>query len=263
MPRPLRSAVALIAWALVSVLFAAPCLGSGATGRNAPVSRAQTKAAVESVHLLFLQISAAEKIDLGNLSRLGPYAPIVQMVTKRLEVFRAQSVLLKQRIADTRLDRVLSVKTFSSPSAIRVAKARVEALFQDLDQYRSAVDAFFVQTPKGIAHSDVSQAFKVRFLAGFMSTTNVTHKISLGQTETMRKLAEHYADLLTFLDAIKGQYSVQGGRILFRDPNDLQVFRRDISLINADYVAMNYFHRQRLAIIQHAMTKLKEAKANH
>ena len=74
---------------------------------------------------------------------------------------------------------------------------------------------------------------------------------------------EHYADLLTFLDAIKGQYSVQGGRILFRDPNDLQVFRRDISLINADYVAMNYFHRQRLAIIQHAMTKLKEAKANH
>lgn len=254
--------MALIVCALVSMLFAPPCLGVGTTERNAPMSHAQTEAAVEKIRLLFLQISAAEKIDLGNLSGLGPYAPIVQMVAKRLEAFRAQSMLLKQRIEDTRLDQVLSVKTFSSSSAIQSAEARAEALLQDLVQYRSAADAFFVQTPKDITHSVVSQAIKARFVAGFISTTNVTHKITLGQTETLRKLAEHYVDLLTFLDAIKGRYNVQGGHILFRNPNDLQVFQRDMSLIRADYVAMNYFHRQRLAIIQNAMTKLKEAKAN-
>lgn len=261
-PRLQRSAVALIVWALVSALFGAPCLGAIAMGGNAPASHTQARAAVERVQQLFLEISAAEKIDPGNLSRLGPYAPIVQTVAKRLKVFRAQSMLLTRRITDTRLDRVLSIKTLSSSSAIRAAKARVEALFQDLDQYRSAVEVLFVQTPKDIIHSNVSQAFKARFLTGFMSTTNLTHKISLGQTKTMRKLAEHYVNLLTFFEAIEGGYSVQRGHILFKDPNDLQVFRRDMSLIRADYVAMNYFHRQRLVIIQNAMTELKKADAN-
>lgn len=252
----------MIVWVSVSTLFAAPCFGTDRTGSNTPATQTQTTAALERMHLMLLEISAGEKMDLGDPARLGPYASVIQMVAKRMEIFRTQSMLLRQRIADARLDEALSIRTFRSSSTIQAVEARIESLLQDLDQYRSAVHIFFIQTPKVVTHSDASQAFKKRFLTGFTSTTRVTRKVSLGQVETMRKLAQHYVDLLTFLNAITGRYTVQGGHILFRDSNDLKVFRRDVTLIRTDYVAMNYFHRKRLEIIRNAMAKLKKANVN-
>lgn len=261
--RPTRSAAALVAWALVSALFASPCIGADRAGSGVPATRVQTAVAVKRVHLLFLEISAGKKIDAGDLSGLGPYAPIVEVIAKRMDAFRAQSVLLKRRISDAQLDEALSVSTFRSPSSIQAVEARIESLFQDLDQYRSAVNTFFARTRKDINHSDVSHRVKARFLAGFTSATRATRKVSLGQVEAMRKLAEHYINLLTFLDAITGRYRVQDGHIVFTNPNDLKVFRRDISLIRMDYVAMNYFHRKRLEITRNAEAKLKELTIDH
>lgn len=181
------------------------------------------------------------------------------MAIKRLEVLQAQGRLVKQRIADARISEALTLETFSSPSTIQSAEVRIQPIFQGLDRFRAAADIFFIQPPKDIARSDAPQAFKARFLVAFTSPTGETREDTHGQVDAMRMLAEHCIALLTFLDAITGRYRVQGGHILFKNPKDLQTFYRDVSHIRADYVVMNDLHRRRLAVIQNAMTKLKEA----
>lgn len=263
-PRPLwpGPAAALTVWMFIASLFTTPCFGADATGGSAPATQAQTNAAVERVQLLLLELSAGKKIHFGDLSGLGPYAPIIQVATKRLEVLQEQGLLVKQRIADARISEALTLETFRNRSNIQSAEARIQPIFQALDRFRAAADIFYVQTPKDIASSDAPQAFKEHFLAGFTSPAGGTLEETHEQVEAMRALAEHCIALLTFLDAITGRYRVQGGHILFRDPNDLQTFHRDVSRIRADYVLMNDFKRRRLEIIQNALTKLKEVDTN-
>lgn len=263
-PQPLwlGPTAAFIVWLFVASLFTMSCFGADATGGNPPATQAQTNAAVERMQRLLLELSAGQKIHVGDLSGLGPYAPIIQVATKRLGVLQEQGLLVKQRIADARISEALTLETFRHRSTIQSAESRIQPIFQALDRFRAAADIFYVQTPKDIARSAAPQSFKAGVLTGFTSPSGETREDALGQVEAMRTLAEHCIALLAFLDAITGRYRVQGGHILFRDPNDLQTFHRDVSLIRSDYVVMNDFHRRRLEIVQNAMTKLKKADTN-
>ncbi len=184
------------------------------------------KVAVEKVGATMTDLMNGNRVEVSDIGqdRYGSSAPMVKLMSEYSAQISADFGEMKAEFEALHLDRLLTSETLQDVVHIDAGRARLQSMFETLDRYEDRFRTRQDDVPSRVAASDMSEAEKQSFLAGFSHSRSAGDRQLAEFFDIERAIAHKTDETLDFVRGRRGRYRTIGNSIQFASPQDIELY---------------------------------------
>ena len=193
------------------------------------------KLAVEKVGATMTEVMNGNRVEISDIDQetYGSNAPMVKIMTEYSARVSADFGEMKAEFEALHLDRLLTSATLQDVAHIDAGRDRIRSMLEILDRYEERLSARQDDIPSRVAASDMSEAEKRAFLAGFGNSRSTGDQRLAEFFGIERAIANKSDEALNFMRRRQGRYRTIGNSIQFSSRQDIDLYNSYLKELTA------------------------------